>query len=375
MYETLYQGSKDIFLAKVRADFDAVEDQALKSSKALMSYSLVGTDSMADQLFTKISETTEEGDRAVWRHVGTTGIKDLGTRKAGGVYPLVEFIRTYETAVFDPDNQIAGEFNVPDERQQKEGKSYKGVLDRARKLLIEVDRTNVKDPFEVFNLAFTAPSSFPTAGAGGGRFFVRGNMGLDGNNTALGERLISIQHARADGGATFSNAIQSSGNARIFSDAAYWAAREQGATIVDDVGKPMPLFGGQLTLVVPPANGLVRTAEELNGSEWQIKLAENQINVHQGRLARVIDSPYLLSSAYVSGVANTAAWFLIDDSNRDPEVGNGMVCITFVPLQTKVWDDEGRDRVVYDIKQELVYGWVDWRNILGSKGDNAAYSS
>lgn len=372
--ETLYQGSKDVFLARVRAKFDAIEDQALKASRALQSYSLVGTESMTDTLFTQISDTTEEGERAVWRHIGVTGVKQLGTRSAGGNYPQAEFIRSYETAVFDPDNQIAGEFKIPDERSNKEGVAYKSVLNRAQKLLIEVDRTNVKDPFEVFNLAFTAPSSFPTTGVGGGRFFVRGNQGLDGNNTALGERLVSIQHARADAGATQSNASQLSGNARPFSDAAYWAAREQGATFKDDVGKEMPMFGGQLTVITPPANSQVRLAKELDESDWVVQSMQNEINVQRGTMRRIISSPYLLASAYVSGVANTTQWFLVDDSTRDVETGTGLVCISFVPLQTNTYRPEGKDSVAYDVKQEKSYGFVDWRNVIGSNGSGVAYA-
>lgn len=373
--ETLNQGALDVFLAKVRAKFDAIEDQALKASRALQSYSLVGTDSMTDTLFTEISETTEEGERAVWRHIGTTGIKDLGTRSAGSNHAQAEFIRTYETAVFDPNNQISGEFKIPDERVSKEGAVYKSVLNRAQKLLLEVDRTNVKDPFEVFNLAFTAPTSYPTTGTGGGRFFARGNYGLDGNNTALNERLVSIQHARADGGTTQSNAIQSSGNARAFSDAAYWAAREQGASMKDDVGKEMPMFGGQLTIVTPTANSQVRLAKELDESDWVVQSMENQINVQRGTMRRIIASPYLLASSYVSGVANTTQWFLVDDSTRDPETGAGLICITFVPLQSNTYRAEDKDSVAYNIKQEKSYGFVDWRSILGSNGSGAAYSS
>lgn len=373
--ETLYQGSKDVFLAKVRAKFDAIEDQALKSSKALKSYSLVGTDSMVDTIFTNISDTTEEGERAVWRHIGVSGVKQLSTRAAGGSYPQAEFVRTYETAVFDPDNQIAAEFRVPDERLAKEGTAYKSVLNRAQKLLIEIDRANIKDPFEVFNLAFTAPTSYPTTGVGGGRFFARGNQGLDGNNTALGERLVSISHARADAGTTQSNAVQSSGNARVFSDAAYWSAREQGATFKDDVGKEMPMFGGQLTVITPPANSQVRLAKELDESDWVVQSMENQINVQRGSMRRIISSPYLLASAYVATVANTTQWFLVDDSSRDPETGAGLVCISFVPLQTNVYRPEGHDAVAYDVKQEKSYGFVDWRNVLGSVGSAAAYTS
>lgn len=367
--ETLYQGATDVFLAKVRADFDAIEDQALTSFEAYKTYSLMGTDPMADSLFTDVGETTEDGDRAVWRHIGTTGVEGSGKRSAGGTYPRATFIRNFETEVFDPDEQDANSFLVPDERNDKEGNKYATILGRAKKLLIKQNRTNIQDPFEVFNLAFTAPSDMPT------RLFVRGNAGLDGNKTPLNERLISIQHARADGGATQSNAVQSAGNARAFSDDAYFAAREQGATFTDDVGEDSPRFGGNTTIIIPPANGLVRAAKEINESDKVVGSNNNEINVHSGMFGRVISTPSLLRSKYVSGVTDTNKWFLVDESSRDAETGCGLVCISFVPLETDVYRDSGVDSVVYKIKQTRVYGFTDWRNIVGSKGDGNAYSA
>jgi len=367
--EVLYQGSKDVFLAKVRADFEALENQALTSFKMYSEYSLMGTAPMADTLFTNISEVTDDGDRAVWRHIGTAGVEAEGGRVAGGVYPRANFIRTYETEVFDPDNQIANEFYVPEERLAKEGNQYATILNRAEKLLVKMNRTNIQDPFEVFNLAFTAPASMPD------RFFVRGNAGLDGNRTALGERLISTQHALANGATTISNAVQASGNARAFSDDAYYAAREQAAAFKDDVNEDMPTLGGTVTIMVPPSNGLVRLANEINQSTDKVGTANNDINVNKGLMGRMISSPSLLRSKYVSGVANTSAWFLIDESNRDPQTGSGFLCISFVPLTTNTYKDDKTDSIVYNIKQTKVYGWTDWRNTLGSLGTNTAYSS
>ena len=367
--ETLYQGSKDVFLAKVRADFDALEDQGLKSTRSLKDYSLIDSDPMADTLFTNISNVTDDGDRAVWRHISVAGSRDLGSRSAGGVYPEATFIRGYETEVYDPDEQTAGEFRVPEEREAKEGKSYKAALSRAQKLINKADRENISDPFEVFNFAFTAPGSQPT------RFFVKGTSGLDGNKSALGERLISTQHALASGAATVSNAVNSSGNALAFSDTAYWAAKEQGATFVDDVNDPMPMFGGRTTIVVPPANSLVRTAQEINKSEWKTGGSTNDVNVLNGLFDKIISSPYLLSSRKITTIANTKAWFLVDSGIRDTETGTGLVKVTFVPLQTRVERDNDRDSIVYKLKQEHVYGWADWRNIIGSNGLGTAYSS
>lgn len=375
MAELYSQGSKDVFLVGVRADFNAIEDQALKTTKVLKNYKLADSNPLADSLFTEIGATDSDGQRAVWRHVGVSGAKSLQTRSAGGNFPDVEFIRTYETAVFDPDNQIAGKIKVPKEREGKESALYKAALSRATKLLQKVELANIKDPFEVFNLAFTAPTSYPTEGVGGSRFFARGNYGLDGNNTALGERLVSTTHARADAGDAQSNAVNTSGNAAAFGDDVYWSAREQGATFKDDVGDPIPRFGGKINIVIPNANGYLRSAKEIQESDWQVELAENQVNVHKGMFMNIITSPYLLASAYVSGVANTTQWFLVDAADRDNEVGSGLVAINFVPTESNVYYDDEVRSTVYDISQEKVYGFVMWNYVLGSNGSGAAYSS
>lgn len=369
MAEVLFQGSKDVFLTKVRADFDAVEDQALKSSKAIMNYSLIGSEPMADALFTKVSDTTTEGSRAVWRHVAATGIKNLGTRSAGGTYPEVEFIRGYETVVYDPDKQDSGKFIIPEEREAKEASQYKDVLNRAKKLLYEIDRKNIADIFEEFNLAFTAPGSYPNDAAD--RFFARGNAGLDGASTgALNEELASTAHARADGGATQSNA--SSNGASLDTDT-YYSAKVTCGGFKDDVGKPFPTMGGRVDVVCGLDN--VKVAKQLNESEWEIDVAENQINIHKGTFNRIITSPYLNESYYdASNINNEDQWHLVDVSNRDSETGSGLVCISFWPLETKVERVSERDSVAYSVKQNKVYGFVDWRNVYSSKGDGASYT-
>lgn len=369
MAEVLFQGSKDIFLSKVRAAFDAVEDQALRSSRAVMNYSLIGSEPMADALVTKVSETTQEGSRAVWRHVATTGLKSLKTRSAGGTYPEVEFIRGYETVVYDPDLQDAGLFSVPDERDAKEASQYKDVLNRAKKLLYEIDRKNVADIFEIFNLAFTAPGSY--AGDAASRFFGRGNAGLDGASTgALNEELASTAHARADGGATQSNA---SGNGAALDTDTFYAAKVVCGGFKDDVGKPFPTMGGRSDIVCGFDN--VKVAKQLNESEWEIEVAENQINIHKGQFNRIITSPYLNESYYdASNINNEDQWHLVDVSNRDTETGSGLVCISYWPLETRVERNQDRDAINYKVKQNKVYGYTEWRNVYSSKGDGAAYT-
>lgn len=371
MQDALYQGSKDVFLVKVRADFDAVLNQAAQSLMALQKCSIIGSSPMADGLFTRVNSSTSEGMRAVWRHIGTSGAQNLGTRKAGGLYPETDFIRLYETAVYDPNAQTAGEIMIPEERDQKEANMYKDALNRGQKLSIKAEREVIRDPFEVFNIAFTAPTSYPNV-----RFFAKGNRGLDGNFTALNERLVSTQHARADGGATQSNAVTASGLSLAFSEAAYWSAKQQGYTFKDDIGDDDPRCVGSLTVVAPNTGNIIKIAEQLNKSEWETATAENQINVHKGSIVSVKSHPALLASVYAPAtIANPTQWFLVDEDVRDPEVGTSLVCVEFVPQQMKVERREEIDSIVFKLKQEYCYGFVDWRSILGSNGDGQAYSS
>jgi len=371
MAEVFYQGAKDVFLTKVRADFDAVEDQAMRAVTALEDNGLLESETTPNGLFTDISNMTSEGDRAAWRHVAVTGLQALGGRKAGGDYPEGTFLRGYETAVFDPDNQDAIQQTVPEERQDKEGIKYKAVLNRAQKQVTEIRRKNIGDPFDVFNLAFTLPASQPV----GGRFFNKGNQGLDGNLTALAEPMVSTIHARADGGVTISNAVQVSGASAPFSDTNYYAGLEQAQGFKDDVGKPMPMLAGSKTIIVPPNNGLVRAVQELNKSEWKVGTANNEVNVMKGEFASIVSSPYLSTSYNAPTISNQKQWFVVDTDSREPEVGTGLVRITFIPTNARVDRDWSHDAIVYKVKQSYVYGWTDFRNLIGSRGDSVSYSS
>lgn len=371
MNDTLYQGAKDIFLVKVRADFDSVMNQAQVSMAALRNCSIIGSSPMADALFTSVGSNTSEGMRVVWRHVGTTGVTNLGTRKAGGQYPETDFIRTYETAVYDPNQQTAGEVKIPEERDMKEANMYKDALNRGQKLSLKAEREVIYDPFEVFNIAFTAPSSYPNA-----RFFARGNRGLDGNFTALGERLVSTQHARADGGATQSNAVTSGGLSLAFSETAFLAARQLGYTFKDDIGDDDPHLTGKVTVVAADTGTILNTAKQMNASEWETHTNENQINVYNGAIVSVKSHPVLLASKYApTTITNPSQWFAVDEVAKDPETGSGLVRVEFVPQQMKVEREDSTDSIVFKLKQEYSYGFVEWRGLVGSKGDNAAYSS
>ena len=373
MEETFYQGPKDVFLTKVRADFDVVEDQAVKAISSLEQNGLLSTDKNTEGLFTEVSNVTEEGNRAVWRHVGTTGAQQLDTRHAGGEYKEGQFFRGWETAVTDPDLQDASEFTVPEERNDAESNKYKTALNRAQKLVIEARRKNIGDPFDVLNQAFIVPASYAAS-----RFFGKGNQGLTGALTALNERLVTVTHSLASGltpTAGVSNAVTNSGNHYAFSPTSYYAALEQATTFVDDVNKPMPMFGGKVAIVLPNANGLVQTAKQVNESEWQPGVNNNEVNVLNGLMGRIIASPYLTNSInYTTANTQNKKWFLVDTATQDPQIGTGLVRVCFVPTESRVERREKVDSLVYKLKQSYCYVWCDWRNILGSLGDNSVAS-
>jgi len=370
--EQFYQGAKDVFLVGVRADFNAVSDQAVKAVSSLESNGLLKSDVNTDGLFTQVSNITTDGNMAVWRNTSITGISGLGTRTAGGQYPTAQFVRGWETVATDPNLQDASEIPVPEERSDAESSMYREALNRAQKLVIEARRKNIGDPFDVFNLAFTAPASFPTT-----KFVGKGNQGLDGNFTALNEKLITTTHKIASTNAApsagGSNLVANGANYAAFNDTYYYAALEQSAAFVDDVGKPMPMFGGAITIVVPNANSLVRTAREINQSEWKVGVTNNEVNVLQGTLTRIVSSPYLTNSINYGSTANSqnAKWFIVDTATQDPQTGTGLVRVCFVPTNSRVERKQEVDAIVFKLKQSYSYVFVDWRNVLGSLGTGA----
>lgn len=367
----LNQGSLDVFLVNVIGDIDTVTDQSRQALKALMDYSMLGSDNKVGGVFTNVSSTTEGGMRAVWRNTGTTGLEGpIANRGSKDRYQDATYIRTWMTAIYDPDLQLAEQLVEAEERLAKEDSAYKQYLNRAQKLYEKFARQNILDLFEQFNLAFVPPTSYPNP-----LFFGKGTQGLDGNMTPLNERLISTQHALANGGPTQSNAVNVSGNAAPFSIDAYNQALEQGGATVDDVQEPMPLFGGMKDIMVPNKGGLVAQVKTLNESMWQPKTGNNDINVYQGSFERIVTGPYLGTSYYEPTISNPTMWQVIDRSNLDPEVGTGFVRVEFWPMDSKVQRVDPIDSIAFKMKEEYAYGWTDWRNTIGSNGSGLPYSS
>ena len=153
----------------------------------------------------------------------------------------------------------------------------------------------------------------------------------------------------------------------------YYTAKVACGGFKDDVGKPYPTMGGKADIVCGLDN--VKAAKQLNDSEWEIDVAENQVNIHKGSFNRIITSPYLNESYYdATNINNEDQWHLVDTSNRDTETGTGIVCINFWPLETKVARVEERDSISYTVKQNKTYGYTEWRNVYSSKGDGQEYA-
>jgi len=368
--ESFYQGQKDIFLVGVRADFQAVEDQAVKSVTSLEKNGLLNSDTTTDGLFTQMSNVTSEGNSVVWRHVSVAGLESLSTRQAGGQYPEGSFPRGWETVVTDPNIQDASQVVVPDERMGAESSMYKAALNRAQKLILATRRKNHGDPFDVLNQAFVAPTSYASQ-----KFVGKGNQGLDGNFTALNEALVTANHkiAKTNAAATgSSNAVGVNSQYSAFDATSFYAALEQATTIVDDVGLPMPMFGGQVAIVVANANGLMRTAMEINKSDLKPFVANNEVNVMAGLLGKIVTSPYLTNSInYTAANTQNKKWYLIDTASQDPQVGTGLIRVSFLPTESRVERNQELDAITYKVKQSYSYAWCDYRNVLASLGDGS----
>lgn len=354
-------------------EIDTVTDQSRMALKALMDYSMLGSDNKVGGVYTNVSSITEGGMRAVWRHTSTTGLNGpIGNRGSKDRYPTANYIRGWLTSMFDPDLQLADQLVEAEERLQKEDTAYRQYINRAQKLYEKFARQNVLDTFEHFNLAFTLPSGYPNP-----LFFAKGTQGLsgiEGTGTPLNEQLISTKHALANGGTTQSNAVQTSGNAAPFSIDAYNQALEQGGATQDDVLEPMPMFGGMKDIFTPNKNGQIAQVKTLNESMWQPKTGNNDINVYEGSFERIVTGPYLGTSYYSPTITNPTSWFVLDRSNQDPEVGTGFVRVEFWGMDSKIERVDPIDSIAFKMKEEYAYGWADWRNIIGSKGNGLAFN-
>lgn len=167
-----------------------------------------------------------------------------------------------------------------------------------------------------------------------------------------GYPLCSVQHARADGGSSQSNA---SATGLTLTEVNLETARLAMRAQLDDKGQKIEVSPN--VLLVPPA--LEKTAHIIVDSTMRSGVADNDLNFYKGKL-RIIAWDWLTSST---------AWFLID--SRQHEIN------WFWRVKPEFKQDTAFDTgmALFKVRERFSKGWSDWRGFWGSKGDGAAYAS
>jgi len=344
----------DIFLQGLYPDFEAIEDQGQQSIEQLKKAFIVGTDPNLPTLFTQKSYENQQ----IARFVYITGVGALGKRNVGGPYPEVEQgKRGYITQVeFDPADEDAGQISIPDEFRDRLNPAVRDKIATAQQLMNRAIREIWKGYFSLLEYAFTPPSQYPKY------LFARGNS-ADNPAGALNKPLMSSLHPLVNSSATGVNVLTDS---PALSEEALWRAFALGGNIVDDWNEKMPIgFGLGFTLIIPNDAEMVPIALQLVGAEKQPFTADNNVNLIKGIMGNVIVSQYLTGKK----------WFIVPNKERHPLYGTGLIDVTFVPLTAKGPEvNNDLDSIVWKLKYQKRWGWLDFRYVLGSRGDGVAYN-
>lgn len=180
------------------------------------------------------------------------------------------------------------------------------------------------------------------------------NNAFNTANTSYGDGkpLASTLHTRADGGTAQSNA---SATGIVLSETNLETLRLQLEKALNDKGEIVNFKAD--TLLIPI--DLRKTAQIITESTMRPGTANNDVNVYDG-VFKVIPWRYLTS---------TTAWFLLDKSNHLVD------WIWRVRPEFKSDFSFDADAALYKVRVRFGFGWADWRGVVGSKGDAAAYSS
>lgn len=164
--------------------------------------------------------------------------------------------------------------------------------------------------------------------------------------------LASTTHPRADAGTAQSNA---SSTGITLSETNLETLRIAMRKQLDDRGQRISVSPDILLVPVE----LEKTAHLIVDSSLRQGTADNDLNFYKGSL-QIISWEYLTS---------TTAWFLLDKSQHKLN--------WFWRERPTFKNDELFDTeyAVYKATMRLSAGWSDWRGVIGSKGDGAAYSS
>lgn len=180
------------------------------------------------------------------------------------------------------------------------------------------------------------------------------NNGFNTSYTSYGDGkpLFSTIHPRADGGTAQSNA---SSTGLTLGETNLETQRLILEKALNDKGEIVNFKAD--TLIVPV--DLRKTAQIITESTMRPGTANNDVNVYDG-VFQVIPWRYITS---------TTAWFLADKSNHE-------LCWYWrVRPEFKSDFNFDADAALYKVRTRFSFGWADYRGLVGSKGDGAAYSS
>lgn len=179
------------------------------------------------------------------------------------------------------------------------------------------------------------------------------NNGFDTSFTSYGDAkpLFSTAHTRADGGTAQSNA---SSTGLTLTEDNVETIRIQGRKILDDKGQRIVLRYDRMIIPID----LEKTARIITESTLRPGTGNNDVNIYRG-LYQVIPWEYLTS---------TTAWFLQDARE------NLLTWYWRIRPEFKQDGAFDSDAQLYKTRIRFSTGWSDYRGMLGSAGDGAAYS-
>lgn len=178
------------------------------------------------------------------------------------------------------------------------------------------------------------------------------------------KNLFSISHTRANGGTAQSNA---SASGITLNEANLWTGMIALQNQLDDRGETLECDA--TSLVVPMGTSNYKDARILLESEARPETSDNDMNMYDG-LLKLVGWKYI-SSASTGTSAHDNYWYLLD-TNSNP------LCWQWGSKPFIERDDSVgfKNKVVYYmITYERARGWVDWRGIWASKGDDTSYAS
>ena len=280
-------------------------------------------------------------DKGVVRDTGLTGYGFLEEFDEGDALPQDRNIKTFETtySIRDYGKMITVTDDMLEDRER-----LGRALDEMANLSKSSQITRAKHAMQNFNGGFVTTAKV-------------GDASLHRYNA---ERLFSTVHARADGGATQSNA---SATGITLTELNLETARLALVKQLTDIGMPI-IDMGKITLVVP--DDLEKDAVIFTGSQLRATTANNDLNFYLGRID-VLSSRWLNAG---NGGSSTA-WFLV----ARLQIGNPLrVYQRGGPrfkegYENKTWNQE------FGVKDRYAVGNSEWKGTFGTLGDGQAYSS